>query len=296
MLSWPDEGTDCQAPVATWWQPGSNRLLDFHGDPLAAELVVFSDGNHHMALERSLKLFSQVHPGVGEIFYVTTPPAPILTLLRDGRLKIGNFVLTVSPHLFLSPPSVLDSLVQEGHMPGHRPFMKNRGSVLLVSKGNPKQIVHVGDLARDDVRLFLSNPRTETVSYEGYADTLKALAAGEGSDLSFLDRPAASGKIVFGHSIHHREAPEAVASGVADVAVVFYHLALRYLKIFPERFDMIPLGGTVAAPDPFPGNVISFTHAGLIQDGGRWGRRCLDFLFTPRVAEIYTDCGLTPLF
>ena len=35
-----------------------------------------------------------------------------------------------------------------------------------------------------------------------------------------------SGPIVFGERIHHREAPQALADGKADVAMVYYHLAL----------------------------------------------------------------------
>lgn len=296
MLNWPDEGVRFEGTAAKWSQPESNLILDFHGDPRQADLVVFSDGNHHMALEQALQLFKDTHPEVGDIFYATTPPGPILELLRKGRLKIGNFILSAIPHLFLSPPYVLDGLVADGHMPAHRPFMKNRGNVLLVRKGNPKQIVCVGDLAREDVRLFLSNPVTETVSYQGYVDTVKALAAKEGCDASFLAATASNRKISFGQNIHHREAPEAVADGIVDAAVIYYHLALRYVRIFPEIFDMVPLGGTVDAPDPGPKNVIGFIHAGLIGDGGRWGKICLDFLFTRQVADIYAAHGLEAIF
>ncbi len=296
MLTWPDEGTACREAVKIWSQPGSNQILDFHGDPLAADLIVFSDGNHHMALEPSLQAFKEIHPQVGEIFYATTPPGPILNLLRDGRLKIGNFILSAVPHVFLSPPHVLDTLVSEGHMAQHRPFVRNRGSALLVGKGNPKRIFSVGDLARNDVRLFLSNPATETVSYRGYVDTLKWLGAKDGGDMTFLETMVSTDKIYFGQSVHHREAPEAVASGIVDAAIVYYHLALRYTRIFPEYVDLIPLGGTVGAPDPAPENVIGFTHAGLVGDGGPWGRRFLEFLFTPHAAEIYADHGLDAMF
>jgi hypothetical protein len=294
MLNWPEEGAAANGAVEQWSSPGSNRMLDFHGDPQASNLVVFSDGNHHMALEPSLRAFRDRFPEVEEIFYATTPPRPILELLRKGRIKIGNFILSAKPHLFLAPPHVLDGLVADGHMTSHRPFMKNRGSVLLVRKGNPKRINGAGDLARKDVRLFLSNPHTETVSYRGYVATLKALAIREGCDLSFLEATSSNAKICFGKSIHHREAPEAVAAGIVDAAVVYYHLALRYVRIFPAHFDMVRLNGGVDATDPDPGNVIGVTHAGLIGDGGPWGKRCLDFLCSRQVADIYAEHGLDP--
>jgi hypothetical protein len=296
MLNWPDEGVHAGVAAKKWFQSESNLMLDFHGDPTSADLVVFSDGNHHMALEESLQSFRDSVPGVGGIFYVTTPPGPILALLRDGCLRIGNFTLSATPHLFLSPPHVLDGLVAEGRMKVHHAFMKNRGSVIIVEKGNPKRINGVSDLAKKDVRLFLSNAASETVSYRGYVDTLNALAAKEGCDASFLSTKQSNQKIRFGRNIHHREAPQAVASGVVDAAVVYYHLALRYVRIFPECFDMVPLGGTVKSPDPGPENVISHIHAGLIGDGGRWGKACLDFLFTRRVADIYAAHGLDAMF
>jgi hypothetical protein len=296
MLNWPEEGVTGDGTVEKWSSPGSNRILDFHGDPQTSTLAVFSDGNHHMALEESLQVFKDSFPEVGEIFYATTPPRPILDLVRNGRLKIGNFLLSTRPHLFIGPPHLLDGLVAEGIMPAHRPFMKNRGSVLLVRKGNPKRITGAGDLARKDVRLFLSNPVTEAVSHRGYVATLKALAAGAGCDASFLEAAASNAKVYFGRNVHHREAPEAVAGGIVDAAVVYYHLALRYVRIFPEHFDMVPLGGTVDAPDPAPGNVIGVTHAGLIGKGGRWGKVCLDFLCTRPVADIYAAHGLDAIF
>ena len=290
-LQWPEEGVRGDGVADAWSQPGTNLLLDFHGDPYRSDLVVLSDGNHHMALEAALQLFRDRNPAVGEIFYATTPPGPIIKLLRTGRLKIGNVILSVNPHLFLSPPQVLDRLVEGGFIAHHRPFMKNRGSTLLVKKGNPKRISGVGDLTRPDVRLFLSNPHTERVSYQGYVDTLKAMAAREGCDLAFLETTDNSDKIFFGQAMHHREAPEAVAAGIADAAIVYHHLALRYVRIFPERFEMVPLG---EADDP--ANVIGHTHAALVGDGGRWGQSCLDFLFCPDVARIYAEHGLNAMF
>ncbi len=292
MLTWPDETIYSPGDIPKWCHAGSNLYLDFHGDPVAAKLVVFSDGNHHMALKETLQLFHRDNPEVERIFYVTTPPGPVLALLKHGSLQIGNFILSVTPHVFISPPPVLDHAVRAGYMREHVPFMRNRGNVLLIKKGNPKNILGVADLAREDVRLFLSNPKTETVSHKGYVATLKGMAARENVDLSFLSVERPNKKVVYGERIHHREAPQAIVDGHADVAVVYYHLALHYTRIFTELFDMIPLGGTTRDPRPFPENVISLTHAGIIGDGGQWGPRFLHFLSSGPVREIYSHHGL----
>ena len=51
-LPWPPEAARYpDDAVRSFVAPGSNWVLDFHGDPHRAGLAIFSDGNHHMALE-----------------------------------------------------------------------------------------------------------------------------------------------------------------------------------------------------------------------------------------------------
>ena len=295
MLNWPEERIISHDDIPKWHHAESNLMLDFHGDPSAAKLVVFSDGNHHMALRESLQLFLERIPEVEHIFYATTPPGPVLQLLKNGSLQIGNYILSVMPHIFISPPHVLDKLVGDGYMRQHFPFMKNRGNVLVVKKGNPKNIQTVADLTRKDVRPFLSNPKTEAVSYQGYVDSLKNIAAKEGIDLSCLSEEARTANVVYGNCIHHREAPQSIADGRADVAIVYYHLALRYTRIFTDLFEIIPLGGTAKDPQPVPENIISLTHVGMIGDGGLWGQKLVDFLLSDIASDVYKHHGLLPM-
>jgi hypothetical protein len=290
-LDWPEEQVGGDNHFSRWFQPGSNCCLDFHGDPLNAQLVVFSDGNHHMALKDCLDLFSSQNKGLSGIFYATTPPGPLVNMLRTGGVHMGNLTIRVSPHLFISPPHVLDQLVAEGYMQTHTPFMRNRGSVLLVKKGNPKNISGVADLVEKNLRLFLSNPKTEKVSYRGYVDTLKEMAHRAGIEPSFF-ADAIETKIVYGQCIHHREAPQALADDRVDVAIVYYHLALRYVRIFPALFEMVPLGGTVLDPRPVSEICIGKTHAGIVGDGGSWGEKFFQFLFSQAASDIYAHHGL----
>jgi hypothetical protein len=295
MLDWPEEILIPGSDHPKWQHAGSNLLLDFHGDPTAAKLVVFSDGNHHMALMETLQCFLEKNPAAQDIFYATTPPSPVLKLLKHGSLQIGNFILSVAPHVFISPPHVLEKLVREGYMHRHVAFMRNRGNVLLVKNGNPKRIKAVADLMREDVHLFLSNPQTETVSYKGYVETIKNITAGEGIESALLSDKFAGKSVVFGDSIHHREAPQAIADGDADAAILYYHLALRYTRIFPGLFEIVPLGGTAEDPQPSPQNVVGLTHVGMIGDGGEWGSQLIEFLLSDAVGEIYKHHGLLPL-
>ncbi|MDZ7759652.1 MAG: substrate-binding domain-containing protein [Desulfovermiculus sp.] len=293
MLDWPPEIPEACLSAQGWRHAGTNICLDFHGDPLRAELVLFSDGNHHMALHQALDSFCRSFQGLGSIFYATTPPGPLLVLLREGRLCLGNLILSLQPHVFISPPDIMDQLAREGRVHQVVPLVRNQGNVLLVARGNPLSIQEVDDLLPSGARVFLSNPETEKASHTAYARTLKAMAAGDGG-LDILDSLAAAGNLVVGERIHHREAPEAVASGRADAAMVYYHLALRYKRLFPESFDIVPLGGSVDRPQPGPGNVISRTSMGLVDQGGTWGRELISFFQSQTAQDIYISHGLLP--
>ncbi len=287
-LNWPIEASRADyADGFAWSQPGSNLCLDFHGDPLAAKLVVFSDGNHHMALGACCQAFLKHHPDVDDIFYATTPPKVILESVLRGGVMLGNLRLNMLPHVFISPKNILDKLVDKQQVSLHRAFARSRGNVLLVKKGNPKAISGIADLLRDDVRLTISNPITETASYDVYKQTLLDVAKEQTLDVvAFADLiHKDSSRVVFGESIHHREVPQTIFEGRADVAVVYHHLALRYTRIFPDDFEFVKIKTSVPVTTDY--------HIGLMNTAGQWGKTFLDFMLSDKALEIYTEHGLT---
>lgn len=63
-------------------------------------------------------------------------------------------------------------------------------------------------------------------------------------------------KWLAGPRIHHRDLPWSVALGKADAAIIFYHLGLYIQQTFPDRFDLVSLGGTLTDPQPMKGTVV----------------------------------------
>ena len=293
-LNWPREVAKSRNSSTQWQHSGSNICLDFHGDPLNAQLTIFSDGNHHMALQETLELFLHQNPDVVDIFYATTPPNILISYLENGGLQLGNLHLSRLPHVFISPENVMRNLVNQGFINNYQTFMQSNGNVLLVSKGNPKNIVGVADLLRDDVRLFISNPQTEISSYDVYRNSIMGIGEKEGLDERLLQSKLEQSCTTtrFGELIHHREAPQVLYEDNADVAMVYYHLALRYTRIFPDKFDFVPLGGSKEKPEPAPANVTTTYHVGLLKESGDWGQLFLDFLFSESATDIYTSHGL----
>jgi len=293
-LSWPVEAVVQVPETQDWHHSGSNLCLDFHGDPCRAGLTVFSDGNHHMALEACLQAFVRQNPTVGDIFYATTPPAVLIGLMKQGSIRLGNLSLSCRPDIFIGPQNILEQLAGEGlvQMPKH--FMRSRCNVLLVANSNPKEIVGIQDLLRDDVQLFISNPQTEKASFQVYSETLLNMAVEQGlPPLPFHDLLAGkTNNIVYGEQIHHRELPQAIADGQADVAVVYYHLALRYTRIFPDLFDIIPLGGSAAEPAATPAHHLTDYAVAVVNADNPHVEPLMNHLFSELTTEIYTHHGL----
>jgi len=184
--------------------------------------------------------------------------------------------------------------VQTGATAAYQPFMKSKGNVMLVKRDNPLNIQSFNDLLRDDVRLFISNPETEKASYLVYKNTLQAIAkqAQLPQDTIQQRLDMNNSNTVFGERIHHRELPQAIASGHADVAVVYYHLALRYTRIFPEHFSLIPLLGEGSVIEQEAGNEQTTYFISTMNQPGDYGKAFVDFCATPEVAEIYQHHGL----
>jgi hypothetical protein len=76
------------------------------------------------------------------------------------------------------------------------------------------------------------------------------------------------------------------------VAVIYYHLALRYTRIFPQDFEIVPLTGSEPEPQPSENNICTTYHIGLVGDGGQWGKVFLDYMFSEKVTAVYAEHGL----
>jgi len=296
-LHWPPEAALYPGDsVRAFTAPGSNVALDFHGDPATAGLSLFSDGNHHMALEACVRAFIADNADVGDVFYTTTPPAPLVDALKGNGLVLGNLRISRKPDVFIGPGNILDGLVDAGFMTSHVPFAESRGNVILVRKGNPKGINSIADLLSDDVTVACSNPRTEKASYTVYEKAARNLAreAGINEDAIAAKLSTAGPRTIHSQIIHHREVPELIGSGYADAAVIYYHLALRYTRIFPDIFEIVDIGGVVSGQRS-PRNPTTRYHIGIIADGGQWGKNFVSFMQGSTAQNLYEEHGLVRL-
>ena len=292
-LSWPPETA---IPATTkdhyWHDESTNRVLDFHGDPMNAGLNILSDGNHHMALEASLQAFLKSNPELNDIFYATLPPQVLNGILKNRHIHLGNLKINIKPDIYIGPGPILQQWHEQEVMSKPRVFARSQGQAWLVRKGNPTGFTGLEDLFTHNIRLFISNPVSEKASHQVYRNTMLDSATLSGLNTEKISQSLAneSQHVMHGTHVHHREAPQAVASGHADVSMVYYHLALRYTRIFPDIFDMIPLSGS--GSENTSSQEITEYSVSCVNDNNQWTEPFIEFLCGPVAGDCYRYHGL----
>jgi molybdate transport system substrate-binding protein len=251
-------------PVVTKLQ-SDVRLFDGHTDTVPdivgrigtpPSLVIFTEGNHLMVLLSddivgAFPSWAKSQPqhaalDLDNIMVVTLPQPVIVQMIRTGGIALGNLTLDVSrksgfyPDIVMAGPEPLREVRKLGAIePQARYFSRNRGPALLVRKGNPLGIYGLADIARTGVRIALPNA-VEAAARARYRIALEGLIGKPGADAVFAaevsDFPGRLG-------IVHRDLPEMVARGYADVAFTQYHLISYWTRIFPRHFELVPISG-----------------------------------------------------
>jgi hypothetical protein len=252
-LVWPLVGTE--QPGIRTFAGHANTVLDIVGRiGTPPSLVIFTEGNHLMVLLSddivgAFPAWAQAQPQYADLhldnIVVVTLPHPLcIQMIRTGAITLGNLTLDVSrgagfyPDIFMGYPAPLRQLRRLGVVePQARFFCKNRGVALLVAKGNPFRIQGLVDVTRTSARIALSDVGDVRAQCRAAAD---ALLGTPGADALFAaEVPSFPGRL----GIMHRDLPEMVARGYADVAFTWYHLVAYWARIFPNHFALVPVPG-----------------------------------------------------
>ena len=254
-------------------------------------LVIFTEGNHLMVILSedivgAFPAWARAQPQHADLRFdnivVVTLPQPVcLDMIRTGAVALGNLTLDVTresgfyPDIFMGYPEPLRQLRRLGVVePQARFFCKNRGVALLVPKGNPLGIQGLSDVIRTGARIALPDSGDVRVQCRAAAD---ALLAKRGADALFAaEVPTFSGRL----GIMHRDLPEMIARGYADVAFTWRHLVSYWARIFPQHFAVVPV----------PGAERFFTRIAYGQVGNPLRPRAVkafDEFFFSRAKEIY---------
>ena len=259
-LVWPVVTTP--APDVRAFAGHTNTVPDIVGRiSTPPSLVIFTEGNHLMALlsddivgafpawAGSQSQYADLD--TGNVLVVTLPQPIVVQMVRSGGIALGNLTLDVSrasgfyPDIVLGGPAPLQALRKLGVVePQARFFCRNRGRALLVRKGNPLGIKELADVARTGARLAQADS-VEAGARAGNRAAIEALIGKEAADALFANEvehfPGRLG-------IAHRDVPEMLARGYADVGLTQYHLISYWARTFPDLFELVPIAGAERFP------------------------------------------------
>ena len=228
---------------------------------MSASLVLFTEGNHLMVLHsddilgafpawaRSQPQYADLN--LDNVILVTVPQPIVVQTIATGAMALGNLILDFTraggyfPDVVMGGPAPLRMLRGLGVIePRARVFSKNRGRALVVRKGNPLGINGLADVARTGARLAQAD-KVEAAARAGNIAAVEAL----------VGKTVAEG--VFAHEVEHfpgrlgithRDVPEALARGYADVGLTQYHLISYWVRTFPNHFELVPIAGAERFP------------------------------------------------
>ena len=192
------------------------------GDSYKADLVMYLAGNQFMVMEELLRGFMKKNPNITSVFCETIPPGQILKgqILKQG--EIAGQKINQVPDIFASVNlNHLRILKGKGKMEEYMIYIHNKLE-LMVAAGNPKGIKGPEDLGRDDLVQSHPNPLTEGIFKFYGSEMLKDLGLHQKVTGGAKCRScwAVPDKTWF-TSRHHRETPNRIEKGEADVGIVW---------------------------------------------------------------------------
>lgn len=192
------------------------------GDSYTADLVMYLAGNQFMVMEELIKDFQSKHPQMKTVFCETIPPGQIFKgqILKQG--EIAGQKIAQNPDIFASVNiNHLKNLTAKDLMSEHIIYTHNKLE-LMVAEGNPKGIKGVEDLGRDDLVQSHPNPLTEGIFKFYGSEMLK--------DAGLFEKVTGGKQCKSCWAVpdktwftarHHRETPDRIENGEADVGIVW---------------------------------------------------------------------------
>ena len=252
-----------------------------------SDLVMYLAGNQFMVMQELIGDFQAKNPDIKTVYVETIPPGQILKgqLLKQGEINAQPTAM--NPDIFASVNiGHLKKMHKKELMNEHIIYIHNKLE-LMVASGNPKGIKGPEDLGRDDLVQSHPNPLTEGIFKFYGSEMLKDLGLHEkvtgGAECKSCW--AVEGKTWF-TSRHHRETPDRIEKGEADVGIVWT------TEVVHARAEGRPIGG-VAIPAPL-NKMDKVNYAiGILTNGRNPANaaRYLAYLATDDAQSIYEKYG-----
>lgn len=256
-------------------------------DSYTADLVLYLAGNQFMVIEELITDFQHKHPDIETVYVETIAPGQILQSQLLAQGTIDGQPTAMNPDVFASVNiDHLRTLQREGLMDIHAIYVHNKLE-LMVAAGNPKGINGPEDLGRADLVQSHPNPLTEGIFKFYGSEMLRDLGLHERvtADAQCQDCWAVEDRVWF-TARHHRETPDRITRGAADVGIVWA------TEVAHAKAEGRPIDG-VAIPAPLNKQDRVNYAIGIMTNGRNAANaaRYLAYLATDEAQAVYERYG-----
>ena len=252
-----------------------------------SDLVMYLAGNQFMVMQELIGDFQAKNPDIKTVYVETIPPGQILKgqLLKQGEIE--GQPTAMNPDIFASVNiGHLKKLHGKDLMNEHIIYIHNKLE-LMIASGNPKGIKGPEDLGRDDLVQSHPNPLTEGIFKFYGSEMLRDMGLYEKVTGGAECRScwAVEDKTWF-TSRHHRETPDRIEKGEADVGIVWA------TEVVHAKAEGRPIGG-VMIPAPLNKQDKVNYAIGIMSNGRNPenAARYLAYLGTNDAQSIYEKYG-----
>jgi len=191
-----------------------------------AQLVLWLAGNQFFAMDDVVRAFQKQNPGA-TVGLVTLPPGLLLEAIEKGGWIYGGLEYPGRPDVYASVSlGHLQKLKQAGLADRYATYMHNE-MVLMVAKGNPKNVTGIADVTRGDVRTSMPNPVNEGIMQFYGRKVLERHGAWQhvsGGKECASCQPTPNNWFT---AVHHRETPDRLLAGTSDTGIVWLTEAIE---------------------------------------------------------------------
>lgn len=183
------------------------------------KLNIWLAGNQFFAMEEVVHAFQKHNKAV--VGVITMPPGKVLNAIVEGGWSFKNKDYAMTPDVFgMVDMGSVTKLKEAGKGKDYVTYMHNQ-LVLMVAKGNPKNIKGIADLGNPDLHIMLPNPVNEGIMKVYAKKVLQDNGLWEKLSAGKECQDCDGAPNVHFTIVHHREIPDGIKAGKVDVGIVW---------------------------------------------------------------------------
>jgi len=250
-----------------------------------AQVILWLAGNQFFAMDDVIGEFRKQNPGLA-VGLITLPPGLLLDAISKGGWTYGGKDYPGLPDVYASVNlGHLKKLKSTGLADRYAIYMHNE-MVLMVGRGNPKQIKGIEDVRRADVRTSMPNPVNEGIMQFYGRRVLEKQGlwqhvSGGKECVSCQTTPNN-----WFTAVHHRETPERILAGTSDTGIVWITEAIEAERA-GQAVEAVRLPPADSLRDEVAYAVCALTKGARQANAARF----LAFLATPGAQAAYGKFG-----